>query len=865
LRLDHQRPYQAVALYFASTTETATSLSPAPGSSGLDVNLKTSKRSTRWSWALLLLLIPLQAVRPGSSRTQYERTRQLFLHGYLEKCQLQAHREYRKSIHFDRVLADKFLLLEAESMEWRGLHADALTALKAWTHSSPDSEETVRERVLEGAALDHLQQFTEATDRFAEAASLCAKHDYASCGDLLRARGSMSISRGNLAQARAELLSSLTHARKYKDRFNEANTLINLGVVCLQSDRFDEALDWFNAAYRIATELGAQDVAQSAVGNVGWANFKLGDSDKALTLFDEAQKDSIRLGDSGSEIGWLATTAYVHQSTGDFARALKSDLQYLRRAREIGSKEDILNALEDLAHVSVATGDFIAASNYIEQASPLIQSNDNRLDRLYMLLAQGAVAAGQQKSSQAEAIFRTVERDPAAETSMKLDAKRELAHLYEQRGDLASADGMYRAALLTFESARDQLRTETSKLPFSANATAIYDDYIQFLISQHRSDEALRVADQSRARTLAQGLRLLSNNSAADVPKLRPGDIARKTGATLLFYWLSSRQSYLWTITPKKTSLYTLPPQQQIRESVAHYRKTLLGFGDPLENPDSDGRALYQDLIVPASASVGPNSNIVLLTDGALSQLNFETLIVPSPHPHYWIEDANITSAPSLQMLASAHTPVAAQRKLLLIGDAIPPSPDYPNLPMASSEMRQIQQQIGPRSAVLYSREHATPAAYLESDPQQFAYIHFVAHGVASGTDPLDSAIILSRSSAVEDSFKLHARDIIQHPIRANLVTISACYGSGTRIYAGEGPIGLAWAFLRAGAHNVIGALWEVSDQSAPQMMSNLYQGIERGLSPSAALRQAKLAMLHSQSSFRKPFYWAPLQVYTGL
>src|SRR5256886_3769342 len=54
--------------------------------------------------------------------------------------------------------------------------------------------------------------------------------------------------------------------------------------------------------------------------------------------------------------------------------------------------------------------------------------------------------------------------------------------------------------------------------------------------------------------------------------------------------------------------------------------------------------------------------------------------------------------------------------------------------------------------------------------------------------------------------------DLVRHRLNANLVTISACNGSGTRAYSGEGLVGLSWAFLRAGAHNVIGALWEVSD-----------------------------------------------------
>jgi CHAT domain-containing protein len=153
----------------------------------------------------------------------------------------------------------------------------------------------------------------------------------------------------------------------------------------------------------------------------------------------------------------------------------------------------------------------------------------------------------------------------------------------------------------------------------------------------------------------------------------------------------------------------------------------------------------------------------------------------------------------------------------------------------------------------------------LEHDPAQFAFIHFVAHGTASRLSPPDSSILLSQGSPAEDSYKLYARDIIHHPLRAQLVTISACYGSGTRAYTGEGLVGLSWAFLRAGAHNVIGALWAVSDDSTPRLMDHLYDGIEKGQTPAQALRAAKLSLLHSDSVFRKPFYWAPFQLYSGL
>jgi CHAT domain-containing protein len=158
---------------------------------------------------------------------------------------------------------------------------------------------------------------------------------------------------------------------------------------------------------------------------------------------------------------------------------------------------------------------------------------------------------------------------------------------------------------------------------------------------------------------------------------------------------------------------------------------------------------------------------------------------------------------------------------------------------------------------------NASPDAYIRSDPARFQYIHFVSHATASRLVPLDSAVILS-ARGTPDSAKLYARDILSKPLHAELVTISACQGSGVRVYAGEGLVGLAWAFLRAGSRNVIGALWDVSDASTPELMGHLYDGIAAGESPDVALRAAKLDMLHSHGVFRKPIYWGAFQLYSS-
>src|SRR6185437_886896 len=156
----------------------------------------------------------------------------------------------------------------------------------------------------------------------------------------------------------------------------------------------------------------------------------------------------------------------------------------------------------------------------------------------------------------------------------------------------------------------------------------------------------------------------------------------------------------------------------------SRYRKALLGLGDPIEDGNPDGSDLYRILVAPAAQLIKPGSNVIILDDGSLSQLNFESLIVPGRPAHYWIEDASLVSAPSLYLLASSKSAQSFNQKLLLVGDAVSPRPDYPALPMASTEMHEIARQFRPPEELALARERATPEAYVASAPQNFSYIH---------------------------------------------------------------------------------------------------------------------------------------------
>jgi CHAT domain-containing protein len=828
-----------------------------------------------YAWAIVLLLfIPLEERHPDSPQTVYNRAWTLFRQGKLAESQQEAERGYAQFQTSRPDWAPKFELLRALDMLGRGMYTNVLRALVSYRPASNDTDASIRVLAIEAVALIHQGPLSEADRKLTQAEVLCKSMDNPACGDVLRARGNLALKQEQPTLARQYYLDAVAFARTHHDRFLEAGATVNLGIAAMQVNHYDEALDWSLAAHREAEEVGAENTAQIASGNLGWAYLQLGDDERALVQFLEAEKSAEQLGDVRRELMWMSTAGYVYRDSGDLSRATQSYRHALSLAKQLDSKEDIVNTLEDLAQVSVDSGKLDEASAYIGQVTPMELAGGNRLSA-NVLLTKGMLAAAHHQIEQAESLFRAVRDDPNNPTTTRLGAGQQLARLLQSQGNMQAAEQMYKAALSDFESARAQLKSEESTLPFVANATHIYDEYIRLLVEQGRSNEALTVADRSRARTLAQGLGAGGDTNSFLRESLNPRQIAQKTGATLFFYWMGEKQSYLWAITAARIAVFPMPSQAEIAARVQRYRNALLDVQDPLRGGNEDGRALYQWLVAPASAMISPNRPVMILADGALNQLNFETLLVPGPGPlsdrnpgrspdvHYWIDDATLLSAPSLAMLAAANPARNLTRSLLLFGNPVSPSQDFPSLPLFGFEMKTVQSHFAPDNVAVFTNQQATPAAYLSSNPARYAYIHFVSHAVSSRTDPLDSAIILSDSGAGADSFKLYARDIMRRPIDARLVTIAACSASGTRTYAGEGLVGLSWAFLRAGAQSVIGALWEVSDDSSPRLMNTLYQGLEDGQKPAAALRGAKLALLHSESRFRLPFYWAPFQIYS--
>ena len=790
-----------------------------------------------------------------------------FEHGDLSAASSLADRALREYRAYPEWLW-RFRILKARFLVYKSAYQDALAILQEDPPPSLAATDVgARRSMVQGIAYRVAQDFNKSAERLANAHDLASHNHPQLLCEVLNAEAALQFNEREFQKAQATYDQALALARKFGKVYQEAGALLGLALVSTSQERFDDAIDLGDAALQLSRSLDFRGMAATILGNLGWNYFELGDFENAVDFYRQGAQASSASGLPGYSAYWFSDVATAYLALHDYAQAEELARTTLKRAQNLKNAQTITLCYNTLAEIMLTTGRLSDAKQYNREAQKMEEEGRDKFGTLDSLLMAGHIADAEKRFSDSEGFFRRVLGDPTVDTRRRWEAEAGLAQVWEDQGRFVEAERQYLKAINTIEKVRQSVNHDELRLSFLSSGIAVYGEYIDFLIGRGRPADALNQAELSRARTLAEGLSANDQATASHIaPRVSPQQLAKRFHATLLVYWLGEKHSYLWAVTPSKTEYFTLPPAPEIDPLIKSYREFTLKSGDLLKGAASTGEKVYTALVEPAKQLVPPGSRVILLPDASLYGLNFETLIVPGPQPHFWIEDVTVTTASSLSLLASAAKRAPPKEKnLLLVGDAIP-VPEFGPLPQAPAEMRKIEQYFGESRSAILKGPQATPNAYLGSEPGRFSYLHFVTHGTASRTRPLESAVILSKEPG-GDTYKLYARDIVQHRLNANLVTISACNGSGTRAYSGEGLVGLSWAFLAAGAHNVIGALWEVSDASTPQLMDALYSELSQGKDPATALRVAKLSLLHSpdaDSVFKKPFYWAPFQLYAG-
>ncbi|MGE5647623.1 MAG: CHAT domain-containing protein [Acidobacteriota bacterium] len=703
-----------------------------------------------------------------------------------------------------------------------------------------------------------LAEFAQAAPLFDEAGRAAAAGGF----DLLRAetelrRGAMLVRQDDTEAADRAFRTAREIAVRKHDIYLQVSAVGNLGYSLLSRARFDEAAPYFEQAAALSGKIKARLMLTISLANLGRCYYGLGDYDRAMQLQTKALAAAEEAGDQIRQLNVLANMGDTYLALNDLRGAASCFERALTISRRTGDRYSTAFWLHSLSDVQLEGGDIAAASKTTDEALALSVEVGTPSLRNQALLSYARIQSLKGNYAEAEKGFREVVAFTTLENKhLASIARIGLGRLYAKQQRWRAAAAEFRRAIAGVERARERLPRDEWQITFQAGSIDTYRAYVEFLMDRGRAEEALEIAEFSRARVLAQKLGF-KQTLDRPVPAARFREAAGAQGTALVSYWLAPGRSFVWVVTAGKVQSFPLPGVEEIKPLVESYQAAIQGLRDPLETANPAGRKLSEMLLNPVRAAARGQSRLIVVPDGPLHEFNLETLPVDG---HYWLEDTSLAVAPSLAVLDTRARPAGAapaRKSLLLIGNSRPPGDEYPPLPAVEKELAGIRARLAGWEQAVYTGASAQPAVYREADPSRFSIIHFSAHASANRQNPLESAVILSKKG---ESYKLYARDIAAIPLHAGLVTISACRGAGSRTYSGEGLVGFAWAFLQAGAANVIAGLWEVNDASTAALMDALYARLAAGEQPAAALRGAKLALLRSGGAWKKPYYWGAFE-----
>ena len=281
-------------------------------------------------------------------------------------------------------------------------------------------------------------------------------------------------------------------------------------------------------------------------------------------------------------------------------------------------------------------------------------------------------------------------------------------------------------------------------------------------------------------------------------------------------------------------------------------RETTEGIVQSLGFSVNSLQPLY-DVLVSPIVDLLQGDDLVFVPDGPFCLAPFSALS----------DSVRIRAIPSLtalKVIASAPDNFQGKNEALLVGDPCLKEVTYgtgeamyEQLPCAKKEVHTIGELL---QAVPLTGKNATKAEVLKR-MTSVALIHIAAHG-----DDKFGEIALApnheRTSQIptEEDYMLTLRDVHAVRLQAKLVVLSCCH-SGKEEVKSEGVVGIARAFLCAGARSVLVSLWAIDDGATLMFMTSFYQHLADRKSASAALHHA-MKSLQGTQNYSAIKYWAP-------
>jgi len=684
----------------------------------------------------------------------------------------------------------------------------------------------------------------------------------------------------NFEQALSSLETSLKLSRSAGKQRTEANALSDIAIVYAAQGRSREALQQSNTAlkfYERIHDLRGQVDALNDLGTVFLQNGKKSEAAeafrRALQLSDKAEPGTI--------ITTFCNLARAERALGHLDEALSLINQSLKKIEELRT---------DVGSFDLRASYFSGVRENYELAIDILAE----LDRARPGNGSAVEALLLSEKSRARALVDLIRESGA---DLRHDAPKDLIDREAELGGLLRVQSQY------------QMRLK----PGDKDAAEIAE--VEKQIGQLKSDYQdiqARIREQApRALSLARFEPL----SLQDIQKeLSQDDVLLEIalGDERSHLWMVTPDSFQYFQLPARKTIEDL--SLEVYNAIT-IRQKLDGQTDTttiqaqIDDADKLFRQkapeLSQMLFGQIAAELG-KKRLLLVTEGKLQFVPFSALPAPgapidsNAQPEWLILDHEIVQSPSIATLRAIR---AAKKKnrddadkiAAVIADpvfgrtdtrvhnsslvpAVASAANGEDRPVStqraleslrdggsarlihSSEEADAIAKAAPRGTTMIAKGFdATREMAMNARLGEYQIVHFATHGFLDSEHPELSGIVLSMvdKNGVEKNGMMPLHDIYNMDLSAELTVLSACQTALGKDIKGEGFVGLTHSFISAGSKSVVASLWKVDDRATAALMEELYQSmLQKGMSPAAALRAAKLKVMQDKR-WNNPYFWA--------
>ena len=730
---------------------------------------------------------------------------------------------------------------------------------------------------------------------------------------------------------------ALTLFRKLGTEDKIATSLNNIGMVYSSWGQYDKAIENYQQGLAIARKLGKEDQIARILNNIGGLYDSWGQYDKAIENYQQALAIARKLGTEDQIATRINNIGTVYMSWGKYDKAIEAFQQSLAINRKLGVENKIATSLNNIGNVYMSWGQYDKAMEKFQQAL-VIHRKLGTEDQIALILNNiGGLYGARFQYDKAMENFQqalSIDRKLGTEEGIVNRLKNIGWAYYAQQQDV-SAIKYFIESIEIIEKLR-KTATGNARRDYLASQIGIYNALISLYLVNQEAPKAFEAMEQGRSRLLAE--RLAESKSEVKVSSVKSIQDKMANSSAILSYanstWpeislvtltqsdirgqeisvadtlksiLKKYEIKIQTMTENQRGIKVVSkdlekPVLDMADKKSTLEKTVNFYRLLLTNPSPENdkalreiaRVLYDLFIKPMETHINDKKELIIIPDGILGFLPFETLI--DSEGRYLVEKYVITYAQSMtvQQLIKNRQYESNRKPMLALGGAIYDEINYEaemvtndkeldfiknktflamanersignayaslgveslsNLPGTLDEINAIQKIVN-NSETISGKEVTEARVKSMSDSgelSQYKVLHFATHGMTVPAFPELSAIVLSQfkeGQSSEDGY-LRMGEIAKLKLNADFVNLSACETGLGKIYGGEGIVGLTQSFLLAGAKGISASLWNVSDRSTAMFMVGVYQLVEqKGMSYSRAINEMKRIFIKGQVS----------------